>query len=229
MILSITTFSALVTSVLGISSTHDGYISASNQSLQACLASKSVPLSLNSSSDWASLIDPYNLRLKYIPTAVTLPTTPQQVSDIVVCAAAAGVKVQARSGGHSYGSFSLGGKNGSLVVDLRNFNTISLDNCKFSYFFYIHCHGIANNHQATGIVTVGGGARLGNLGLGIYNQGQRALPHGTFPGVGIGGHYTHGGFGYSSRRWGMYLAFVDPSSPAGRYFGRTLQINAGYT
>jgi FAD/FMN-containing dehydrogenase len=94
---------------------------------------------------------------------------------------------------------------------------------------HIHCHGIANYHQATGIVTVGGGARLGNLGLGIYNQGQRALPHGTFPGVGIGGHYTHGGFGYSSRRWGMYLAFVDPSSPAGRYFGRTLQINVGYT
>ncbi|KAB2098641.1 hypothetical protein AG0111_0g13105 [Alternaria gaisen] len=186
MILSVTTFSALFTSVLAISSTHDGYIAAPNQSLQTCLASKSVPLSLNSSSDWASLIDPYNLRLRYIPTAVTLPSTPQQVSDIVVCAAAAGVKVQARSGGHSYGSFSLGGKNGSLVVDLRNFNTISLDN-------------------STGIVTVGGGARLGNLGLGIYNQGQRALPHGTFPGVGIGGHYTHGGFGYSSRRWGLAL------------------------
>jgi hypothetical protein len=77
MILSITTFSALVTSVLAISSTHDGYIAASNQSLQTCLASKSVPLSLNSSSDWASLIDPYNLRLKYIPTAVTIPNTPQ--------------------------------------------------------------------------------------------------------------------------------------------------------
>jgi hypothetical protein len=27
------------------------------------------------------------------------------------------------------------------------------------------------------------------------------LPHGTFLGVGIGGHYTHGGYGYSSRRW----------------------------
>jgi hypothetical protein len=54
--------------------------------------------------------------------------------------------------------------------------------------------------------------------LGIYNQGQRALPHGTFPGVGIGGHYTHGGFGYSSRRWGMYLAFVDPSPPSRSLF-----------
>ena len=50
--------------------------------------------------------------------------------------------------------------------------------------------------------------RLGNLGLNVYNQGQAALPHGTFPGVGIGGHYTHGGFGYSSRRWGKYHYFA---------------------
>ncbi|KAI4940036.1 uncharacterized protein J4E92_001324 [Alternaria infectoria] len=63
----------------------------------------------------------------------------------------------------------------------------------------------ANRSQGTGIVRAGGGVRLGNLGLGVYKQGQAALPHGTYPGVGIGGHYTHGGFGYSSRRWGLAL------------------------
>jgi Berberine and berberine like/FAD binding domain/Chitin recognition protein len=47
--------------------------------------------------------------------------------------------------------------------------------------------------------------RLGNLALGIYNQGQRALPHGTCPGVGVGGHFTHGGYGYDSRLWGLGL------------------------
>ena len=47
--------------------------------------------------------------------------------------------------------------------------------------------------------------RLGNLASGIYNQSKRALPHGTCPGVGIGGHFTHGGFGYSSRAWGLGL------------------------
>lgn len=47
--------------------------------------------------------------------------------------------------------------------------------------------------------------RLGNLALGIYDQGQRALPHGTCPGVGIGGHFTHGGYGYASRLWGLAL------------------------
>jgi hypothetical protein len=47
--------------------------------------------------------------------------------------------------------------------------------------------------------------RLGNLATAIYNQAQRALPHGTCPGVGVGGHATHGGYGYAGRAWGLAL------------------------
>ncbi|USP82220.1 Glucooligosaccharide oxidase [Curvularia clavata] len=179
----------LVSTVLGVSvddSWQNGPVSHQQQMLRDCLVTKAVPTILNSSSEWTSFTTAYNLRLQYTPIAVALPTTPQHVSDAVTCAAETGVKVQPRSGGHSYGSYSLGGKNGSLVVDLQKFNSISLD-------------------RSSGIATVGGGVRLGNLGVELFNQGQRALPHGTFPGVGIGGHYTHGGFGYSSRRWGLAL------------------------
>ncbi|KAI4141158.1 MAG: hypothetical protein LQ341_003585, partial [Variospora aurantia] len=56
-----------------------------------------------------------------------------------------------------------------------------------------------------GVAQVGGGARLGNIATSIYNQRKRALPHGVCPGVGIGGHATHGGYWYSSRRWGLTL------------------------
>ncbi|MCJ1322696.1 hypothetical protein MMC15_008045 [Xylographa vitiligo] len=66
-----------------------------------------------------------------------------------------------------------------MVIDLENFQDISVDE--------------------NGVATVGAGVRLGNLALGIYDQSQRALPHGTCPGVGIGGHFTHGGYGYDSR------------------------------
>ncbi|KAL8993777.1 MAG: hypothetical protein Q9188_007240, partial [Gyalolechia gomerana] len=59
--------------------------------------------------------------------------------------------------------------------------------------------------NSRGIARVGGGVRLGNLATGIYNQSQRALPHGICPGVGIGGHATHGGYWYSSRAWGLTL------------------------
>lgn len=95
--------------------------------LRSCLSSKQVPVSLSTSDDWNSTTAAYNLRLQYTPAAVTLPTTLQHVSDSVTCAAELSIKVQPRSGGHSYGSYSLGGKNGSLVVDLRKFNSISLN------------------------------------------------------------------------------------------------------
>jgi len=108
------------------------------------------------------------------------------VSFSIICAAASGLKIQAKSGGHSYASFSSGGKNGSLIIDLRAFNEIEL-------------------HDETGIATVGTGVRLGNLALGLFERGKRAVPHGVCPGVGIGGHFTHGGYGYPARLWGCML------------------------
>ncbi|ESZ97286.1 hypothetical protein SBOR_2314 [Sclerotinia borealis F-4128] len=155
-------------------------------SIQDCLTQHSVPYQDSSSSSWATTISPYNLRLPYTPAVVTLPTTSQHVSDAITCAAASGLKVQAKSGGHSYASYSTGGKDGSLIVSLQNFNSI-------------------NVNTRTNIATVGGGVRLGNLALGLYSQGKRAVPHGTCPGVGIGGHFTHGGYGYASRLWGLAL------------------------
>ncbi|MCJ1479383.1 hypothetical protein MMC13_008068 [Lambiella insularis] len=102
-----------------------------------------------------------------------------------MCAGKNNIEVQPKSGGHSYASYSLGGQNGSMVVDLESFQAITVD--------------------ANGLATVGGGVSLGNMALGIYNRAQRALRHGTYPGVGIGGHALHGGFGYSSRAWGLAL------------------------
>ncbi|KAL3419893.1 hypothetical protein PVAG01_08392 [Phlyctema vagabunda] len=171
--------------VLSNPSDYEG-LEARYQDLAACLTAKKVPTSLDTSSNWTSLITPFNLRLPYTPAAVTLPSTYQHISDSVTCAATAGIKVQARSGGHGYGNYAIGGKDGSVFLDLQKFNSIELD-------------------TSTNVAAVGGGVRLGNLGVGIYNQGKRCLPHGTYPGVGIGGHYTHGGFGFASRRYGLAL------------------------
>ena len=59
--------------------------------------------------------------------------------------------------------------NGHLVVDLSNINDIQVD-------------------QTTGIAVVGAGNRLGDIALGLFDQGGRAIPHGTCPLVGLGGH-----------------------------------------
>jgi hypothetical protein len=50
-------------------------------------------------------VKPYNLNFPVTPAAVTFPTSANQVAAIVKCAANGGYKVQARSGGHSYGNY----------------------------------------------------------------------------------------------------------------------------
>jgi hypothetical protein len=141
---------------------------------------------MTSDADYANLIKPYNTRLPFTPAVVVLPTSNQHVQDAVVCAAQAGLKVQAKSGGHSYSSNGLGGKDGSMSINLQSLQTIQLD-------------------QSSGIATVGGGVRLGNLADGLWNQGKASVSHGTCPGVGIGGHYTHGGYSHTSRNYGLAM------------------------
>jgi len=150
------------------------------------LNAKNVPYKMTSDAAYAELSEPYNLRLPYKPAVIVLPITNQHVQDAVVCAGQAGLKVQAKSGGHSYASFSSGGKDGSMQINLESFQTVKLD-------------------KSTGIAAVGGGVRLGNFADGIYTQGKAGVAQGTCPGVGIGGHYTHGGYGHISRGWGLAM------------------------
>lgn len=105
----------------------DEAVQGRNTTLTDCLRTANVPISLNTSSDWSSLTTPYNLRLSWTPAVVTIPETQQHVEDSIKCAAASSVTVQAKSGGHSYSSYSTGGQDGSLIVNLQNFQDISVD------------------------------------------------------------------------------------------------------
>lgn len=87
---------------------------------------------------------------------------------------------------------------------MKNFNSITLD-------------------SSTGTAVIGMGSRLGDIITALNNQG-RAMPHGTCPYVGIGGHactcnkppfstfgtpnfwtLAYGGYGFTSRMWGLTL------------------------
>ena len=57
---------------------------------------------------------------------------------------------------------------GSVIIDMSNFVQISVDPTTFT-------------------ATIGPGNRLGDVALSLNNAG-RALPHGTCPYVGMGGH-----------------------------------------
>ncbi|KAL0565429.1 hypothetical protein V5O48_016593 [Marasmius crinis-equi] len=130
-------------------------------------------------------VKPYNLAYDITPIAVVRPSTTEEVSKVVKCASDSGIKVQPRSGGHSYGDYSIGGQDGSFVIDLVHFQ-------KFEY------------DRSTGQATIGSGTLLGDLTNRLQNVG-RAMAYGLCPQVGIGGHATIGGLGPLSRQWGSML------------------------
>lgn len=135
----------------------------------------------------------FNLRLQYKPAAIAYPRSTEEVTDVVKTCASLGIpgrliveahstaktdrcrsSVATRSGGHSHASYCLGGADGYMVVDLSHINEIEVD-------------------EATHLARVGAGNRLGDVALGLFHQGGRAIPHGTCPLVGIGGHASYGG------------------------------------
>ncbi|KAJ6262672.1 Xylooligosaccharide oxidase [Drechslerella dactyloides] len=150
-----------------------------------CLSKGDVPIVLASDTSFSQLSSPYNRRLKYTPLTITLPTTILHISTTVKCASQFKIRVNARGGGHSYSAQALGGEDGHVVVDMQNF------------------HDVVYN-QSTTYAEVGGGARLGNIAQKLYDQAKRAIPHGTCPAVGMG-HPSLGGFGISSRNWGLMV------------------------
>ena len=112
------------------------------------------------------------------PLAIVRPVDARDVGAVVRWAAKTGVRIVARSGGHSYGGYST---TSGVVIDLSR---------------------LAGVHVSGSRAFVGAGARLGNIYDTLGAHG-RAIPAGTCPSVGIGGHALGGGFGLASRAWGL--------------------------
>jgi len=135
-------------------------------------------------------VKPYNLDVAVTPAAVTYPQTSEQIAAIVKCAVDNSLKVQSRSGGHSYANYGIGGQDNAIVVDLKNIQHFSMD-------------------KSTWQATIGGGTLLEDVTKKLHENGNRAMAHGTCPQVGIGGHATIGGLGPPSRMWGSSLDHVE--------------------
>ncbi|PIL24479.1 hypothetical protein GSI_14233 [Ganoderma sinense ZZ0214-1] len=147
-----------------------------------CLDSAGFDPVVEGDSAYATDASPFNLRFNWKPAALVYPQDSAGVAAAIKCGADNGVKVNARSGGHSYAAFALGGEDGHLTVSLDNLRHLSLD-------------GTA--------ATFGAGNHLGDVALYLWENGGRALAHGTCPYVGVGGHTGQGGFGLPSRAWGL--------------------------
>ncbi|KAG0229210.1 hypothetical protein BGW41_003150 [Actinomortierella wolfii] len=153
-------------------------------------------LTLPSSSTYQTERYGFNLIFDFYPTAIYHPATDSDVAAAIQCATAFNVSIAPRSGGHSFEGYCGGGRNGSLVIDLSNFQQFSLD-------------------ESTGIATVGAGTRLGPLYTRVWNAGGYLIPAGICPSVGVGGHALGGGVGMLARKYGLLthnivsVTFVD--------------------
>jgi FAD/FMN-containing dehydrogenase len=135
-------------------------------------------------ADFASVAHVFNTRFDHVlPQAVARPVDGSDVRDAVRFTAARGVRVRARSGGHSYAGYST--LPNGIVLDLRRLNAVRFD-------------------KSSGLVTVGAGAQLIDVYAGLAPHGV-AVPGGSCPSVGIAGVTLGGGFGLISRHLGLTI------------------------
>lgn len=136
-------------------------VATSAATFNSCLTSANLNPVFPSSPAYPSDTLSYNRRLVYRPVAVVYPSTVQHVAKAVECASRVGIKVVARSGGHSYAANGVGGQDGSLVVDLKNIKSVQVSSSSRTAVF-------------------GTGIRLGDLALALYNGGKQAIAHGAY-------------------------------------------------
>ncbi|KAJ7100765.1 hypothetical protein B0H15DRAFT_919919 [Mycena belliarum] len=163
--------------------------------LQHALSTSGVSAVYLTDKNYTNVSQAFNKRFTISPIAVVFPTSVEQVSAAVAAGADQNLEVVARSGGHSYIANGLGGKNGSLVVDMSKLKSITV-----------------RSFNNTAVIETGN--RLRDVALALNAKG-RALPHRTCSymsgqqfWVGIGGHSGYGGFGFTSRAWGLLLDTV---------------------
>jgi FAD/FMN-containing dehydrogenase len=140
------------------------------------------PLVVRGAAGYGAVAHGYNERYDARrPRAVLLAHGPGDVQAAVRWAARHGVRIAARSGGHSYAGYST--VDGGLVVDLRRLR------------------GIALERGGTRAV-IGAGARLGDVYARLAAHGV-TIPAGSCPTVGMGGLAQGGGMGFAGRALGL--------------------------
>jgi hypothetical protein len=129
--------------------------------VETALRKAGVPFIAPGTKGWAKATQRFNQRLEpVIPLIVVRPTTAKQVQKAVAIAATHGLKVSAKSGGHSYGNFCFG-EAGSMVVNLDQMYGVTL--------------------HSDNSATVRAGSRLGHVAMELYRQGKRGISHGSCP------------------------------------------------
>ncbi|MEZ0109160.1 FAD/FMN-containing dehydrogenase [Catenulispora sp. EB89] len=126
-----------------------------------------------------------NFRFVGHPDEVRVVTSTEDVVHVVTEAVRAGKRVAVRSGGHCFENFTADPAV-EVLLDLSPMNAVGYD-------------------PAMRAFSIQPGARLGEIYTTLFKGWAVTLPAGGCPDVGAGGHFTGGGYGPLSRRYGSVV------------------------
>ncbi|KAK4399454.1 Berberine bridge enzyme-like 18 [Sesamum angolense] len=116
------------------------------------------------------------------PLLIITPFHKHEIQAVIYCSKKLGTQIRVRSGGHDYEGLSYTSGIPFVVLDMRNFRSVSI-----------------NTEEKTAWVEVG--ATLGQLYYTIARHSRTlAFPAGVCPTVGVGGHISGGGHGMIARK-----------------------------
>ncbi|XP_015166638.1 cannabidiolic acid synthase-like [Solanum tuberosum] len=136
------------------------------------------------STIYNSFYDNLRITSNFKPSIIFTPTNESQIQAAVHCSKIHDLQIRIRSGGHDYEGLSYISKTPFVVIDLRNLRSISIDTEKKTAWI-----------QA--------GATIGEVYYRIAEKSKKlAFVAGVCPTVGVGGHFSGGGYGMMSRKFG---------------------------
>ncbi|KAL5577775.1 hypothetical protein UlMin_019474 [Ulmus minor] len=119
------------------------------------------------------------------PLLILTPFHESEIQAAVICSKRNGLLIRIRSGGHDYEGLSYMCRTPFIIIDLINFRSVDV-----------------NLKEETAWVQ--SGATLGELYYSIAKESKiHGFPAGVCPSVGIGGHFSGGGFGTLVRKYGL--------------------------
>ncbi|XP_057812233.1 berberine bridge enzyme-like 18 [Salvia miltiorrhiza] len=135
---------------------------------------------------YASLLLAQNLRpaatARERPELIITPRREADIQAAIHCSKKLNLPLRVKSGGHDFEGLSYTSQTPFVVVDMRNFRSVT----------------IARDGKTAWVQT---GATLGQLYHTLALRSRTlAFPAGVCPTVGVGGHFSGGGFGMMSRR-----------------------------
>ncbi|RDX94832.1 Berberine bridge enzyme-like 21, partial [Mucuna pruriens] len=119
------------------------------------------------------------------PSIIVTPSKESHVQGAVICAKSLNVQLKIRSGGHDYEGISYISQQPFILLDMFNLRTITVD--------------IKNE-----VAVVQAGATVGEVYYRIWEKSKvHGFPAGVCPTMGVGGHFSGGGYGNMLRKYGL--------------------------